>query len=142
VAFSPAGKQVLTGSWDNTARLWDVETGREIRRFEGHTRWIRSVAFSPDGKHVLTGSADGTERIWNIKDGRELCALYHLTDGRWALITPKAFSYDGSLETRELLMLSLRLVGGLTGKERPLTEKEFQRFHRPDLVEQALKAFN
>jgi hypothetical protein len=39
-------------------------------------------------------------------------------------------------------MASLRLEEALTGKERALTEKEFQRFHRPDLVEQALKAFN
>ena len=69
VAFSPDGKQVLTGSRDNTARLWDAATGHELRVFLGHTGAIRSVAFSPDGKQVLTSSADGTVRVWDVATG-------------------------------------------------------------------------
>jgi hypothetical protein len=122
--------------------LWNVVTGREIRRFEGHKGWVVSARFSPDGRWVFTASWDGTVRIWNTENGAPVCVLYHLIHGGWAVITPKAFSHDGSSETREILMASLRLEEALTGKERPLTEKEFQRFHRPDLVEQALKAFN
>jgi WD40 repeat protein len=57
VAFSPDGKRVLTGSFDKTARLWDAETGKEIRSFVGHTDTVVSVAFSPDGKRVLTGGS-------------------------------------------------------------------------------------
>ncbi|MGH6937195.1 MAG: WD40 repeat domain-containing protein, partial [Methylocella sp.] len=56
VAFSPDGARVLTGSRDNTARLWDAATGKEIRAFTGHEDIISSVAFSPDGARVLTGS--------------------------------------------------------------------------------------
>ena len=56
MAFSPDGKQVLTGSEDKTARLWDAQSGKELRTFTGHTDWVMSVAFSPDGKQVLTGS--------------------------------------------------------------------------------------
>ena len=55
VAFAPDGKQVLTGSSDKTARLWDAQSGKELRAFTGHADWVRSVAFSPDGKQVLTG---------------------------------------------------------------------------------------
>ncbi|MGA9773120.1 MAG: hypothetical protein WBV94_29085 [Blastocatellia bacterium] len=47
VAFSPDGKYMLTGSWDKTARLWDVKTGIEERRFEGHSDMVSSVTVSP-----------------------------------------------------------------------------------------------
>src|ERR1700754_1269679 len=58
VAFSSNGEWVLTGSHDNTARLWHTQSGRELRSFQGHSDWVRCVAFSSDGKHILTGSAD------------------------------------------------------------------------------------
>jgi WD40 repeat protein len=63
--FSPEGRFVVTGGWiwDDTARLWDVATGREIRQFRGHSSSVDSVAFSPDGRWVLTGSGDGTARL-------------------------------------------------------------------------------
>jgi WD40 repeat protein len=50
VAFGPDGKRALSGSFDKTVRLWDLATGKVVRRFEGHTLSILSVAFSPDGK--------------------------------------------------------------------------------------------
>ena len=50
VAFSPDGRLALMGSDDNTLRLWDVSTGKEIRTFAGHTSWVTSVTFSPDGR--------------------------------------------------------------------------------------------
>ncbi|MHC4727491.1 MAG: WD40 repeat domain-containing protein [Planctomycetota bacterium] len=68
MAFSPDGTRVLTGSEDETARLWEAETGQEIRTFRGHTSYVWSVAFSPDGTRVLTGSPDGTARIWQLEE--------------------------------------------------------------------------
>ena len=63
-AFSSDGKYVLTSGADGTARLWDVATGTEVRRFTGHTNMVRDVAFSPDGKYILTASHDTTARLW------------------------------------------------------------------------------
>jgi WD40 repeat protein len=59
VAFSPSGARVLTGSEDNIERLWDAETGAEIRAFRGHQNWVTSVAFSPDGVREAEPLAQG-----------------------------------------------------------------------------------
>ena len=72
VAFSPDGRLVLTGSQDGTACLWEVNTGREIRRFRGHEGSVESVAFSPDGRFVLTGEGDNTVRLWQATTGQEV----------------------------------------------------------------------
>ena len=57
VAFSPDGKQVVSGSGDRTVRRWDAATGQQLLpALEGHTDGVHSVAFSPDGKQIVSGS--------------------------------------------------------------------------------------
>jgi len=63
VAFSPDGKQVVSGSHDETVRLWDAATRAALQRLEGHSGCVSSVAFSPDGKQVVSGSDDETVRL-------------------------------------------------------------------------------
>ncbi len=68
-AISPDGKMILTGSSDNTARLWDAETARPVGPPLQHGDTVDSVAFSPDGRTVGTGSLDRTARLWDVAAG-------------------------------------------------------------------------
>ena len=72
VAFSPDSRFALSGSSDNTLRLWEVATGKELRSFTGHMGFVTSVAFSPDGRSVLSGSWDKTLSLWEVATGKEL----------------------------------------------------------------------
>jgi RNA polymerase sigma factor (sigma-70 family) len=74
VAWSPDGKALVTASWDGTVRLWEAGTGRELRRFRGHTAGAFCAAISPDGKTLLSGG-NGRDpanvRIWDVATGQQ-----------------------------------------------------------------------
>src|SRR5262249_13139102 len=74
LAYSPDGRRLATVSWDNTAKLWDPHTGREVLAFRGHTDAVRGVAFSPDGRHLATASHDRTIRVWYATGAAEVAA--------------------------------------------------------------------
>jgi WD40 repeat protein len=75
VSFSNDGKTLASGGWDNTIKLWNVETGQEIRTLKGHDSYLTSVNFSPDGKTLVSGSDDNTIKLWNGSNGWDLDAL-------------------------------------------------------------------
>ncbi len=65
VAISSDGQFALSGSWDGTLRLWDLNTGATTKRFVGHTKDVLSVAFSADNRQIVSGSRDKTINLWN-----------------------------------------------------------------------------
>ena len=86
VSFSPDGKTLVSGSDDNTIKLWDVETGQEIRTLKGHDSFVTSVNFSPDGKTLVSGSWDKTIKLWNVETGQEIRTLKGMITLSGALI--------------------------------------------------------
>jgi WD40 repeat protein len=62
VAVLPDGRRAISGAEDKTIRLWDLETGSELHRFDGHENWVNSVAV-PDGRRALSSSADMSLRL-------------------------------------------------------------------------------
>lgn len=92
VAVSPDGRQVASGSEDNTVRLWSLETGRQLAAFNWHSETVKAVAFSPDGRFLASGGHDNALKLWDTST-KELRPPLPCDDG----IEAVAFSSEGDL---------------------------------------------
>jgi WD40 repeat protein len=69
--FSPDGMKLITASSDNVARVWDIQTGKYLVQYQGHSDQVLKAIFSPDGKKVLTISNDKTLKLWNSENDQQ-----------------------------------------------------------------------
>jgi WD40 repeat protein len=91
IAYSPNGRQLVTGSADKTVRVWDATSGRSVRVLQGHKDAVTSVAFSRDGRFIVSASTDLTVRVWDASSGNTVAVLHGHT--QW--INSATFSPDG-----------------------------------------------
>jgi len=133
VGFSADGRLLLAGGEDGKAYFWNVETGQEQRRLEGHSAAVTGIAQAPDGRWVATAGKDGITRFWDVASGRELCRLIAFADGNWAAVDP-----EGRFDTNALDGVGLHWImpdDPLT----PLPLEVFMRdYYEPRLLPRAL----
>jgi WD40 repeat protein len=93
LAINPAGTILATGSKDNTIKLFDLKSFKELVTLKGHKGHVRSLAFSSDGKFLLSGSEDNKVKLWDLDKNIDLITY----DGATDYITSVCFSPDNTL---------------------------------------------
>jgi WD40 repeat protein len=99
LAFSPDGKHLAAGYFDNLARIWDIspikDQSKPLLELYGHSSVVWRVAFSPDGNRLVTASYDGTIKLWDISQGPTQGQEIATLTGHTAEVSGIAFSPDG-----------------------------------------------
>jgi WD40 repeat protein len=72
---APDGQRAVSASLDQTLKVWDLDSGRELRTLEGHSDSVYGVAVTADGKRAVSASGDSTLKAWNLETG-ELLATF------------------------------------------------------------------
>jgi WD40 repeat protein len=89
VAALPDGKRAISGGEEPTIHVWDIASGRELRRWNGSDFKIYSLAVTPDGKRVVVAGEHTDIRVFEIETGRELRRFHHHAGAIFALaVTP------------------------------------------------------
>ncbi|HUY88889.1 MAG TPA: WD40 repeat domain-containing protein [Pirellulales bacterium] len=117
LAFSPQGDLLASASHDGTSVVWEVKTGRELRRFEAHDGAAHGVCFSPDGRRILIAGNNKLVRICDVEQGflvracvgheKEVLAAQASPDGRTILSggfdnVLRQWNYSTGRESRRL----------------------------------------
>jgi WD40 repeat protein len=96
-AFSRDGRFAVTANWDDDsegrseARVWYLNTGKQIMALRGHKSVLVAARFSADGKRIITASVDDTARVWQLPEGK----LQFVLSGHKERLSVADFSPDG-----------------------------------------------
>ncbi|MFH2047519.1 MAG: WD40 repeat domain-containing protein [Pseudomonadota bacterium] len=77
ISYSPDGKYLAAGNFNNTIDIWESHTGNRVKKLRGHRSKVLVIAFSPDSKHLISAAEDTKVIIWNIQSGRSIKTMTH-----------------------------------------------------------------
>jgi WD40 repeat protein len=112
IALSPDGKKVASGSRDGAVKLWNVDMGKVIKTWTGHTKHVKSVSWSPDGGRVVSGSWDETFRVWDVEKGKTILGPINTGDNVYAV----CYSPDAKMIATGLGSDELKIWDANSGK--------------------------
>ncbi|WP_166825765.1 protein kinase domain-containing protein [Thalassoroseus pseudoceratinae] len=114
IAFSPDGKRLAAGSWDDSVRIWDLESGRAISKLAGiHRDDIQALAYSPDGLLLASADSDGLVVLWDAATGDTIREFL----GHSSTVRSVVFSADGQQLLTGSTDRTARIWDIKTGKE-------------------------
>jgi WD40 repeat protein len=113
VAVSLDGKLLATASQDQTAKIWEMATGKELVTLKGHVGPLNSVIFSKDSRRILTASDDKTIKLWDCRSGKEIRTY----NGHAGPVMALALNLDGNRFLSGSQDKTIRFWDIETGKE-------------------------
>jgi WD40 repeat protein len=130
LAFSPDGRFLVSGSWDQTVKIWDAQTGAFLRTLNGHTNTVRGLSFLSG--HLLSSSEDGTFKLWDPETGDLLATTFNFESAsQWLVVTPTGL-FDGTADAMSLVGWRQQDFGVV-----PI-ESFYNDFFHPDLLPEIL----
>ena len=111
--FSPDSKRIVSASLDQTVRVWDSVTRKQVFELRGFAGFTRCAAYSSDGNWIATGGDDAVVKIWDAVNGKEAKSL----NGHKGPITAVAFSPDSTKLVSADFGGTVKLWNVATGRE-------------------------
>lgn len=128
VAYSADGRLLASAGADSVTRVWDAQTGTELRGFRGHTDWVTAAAFAPDGRAVISAGADKAVRVFELARQETAAASGHVLPIRCIAVSRDGKFAATGAEDRTVKVWDLstgKEIATLTGAAEPVNAVGF-----------------
>ncbi|MBM4025646.1 MAG: TIR domain-containing protein [Planctomycetes bacterium] len=120
VAVTGDGRYAVSGSLDQTLKVWDLASGKALHTLGGHKGWVFAVAVRDDGRYAVSGSDDKTLMVWDLASGKAVQALR----GHRGRVVAVAVTGDGRYAVSGSLDQTLKVWALASGKAHTLRGHE------------------